>query len=329
MPAWRMRALWLLLGWALLPAGAVLAGELPPLPRAFAKPVPENLQDLREIQKHVQDLIVRVAPLTVGVRIGPSQGSGVLISKDGYILTAAHVSGRPDQNVEIILHDGRKVKGKTLGANQGIDSGLIKITDTGYWMHAEMAQSAELRKGNWCLALGHPLGYHDGRTPVARLGRILEAEKMYLRTDCPLVGGDSGGPLFDMQGRVVGVHSRIGSLLSANIHVPVDTYRDTWGRLTKSEIWGPNLFDHGIDAYLGLRLDPSARVTLIAPNSPADKAGIRINDVLTLFDNKKIASSADLETLLRDKKPGAEVVLHIRRGEAAFNFKLTLTKRPM
>jgi serine protease Do len=330
MPAWPLRAysVWFCLGWALCSSGRLHAEDLSSLPRAFGKLIPENVQDLKEIQHHVQGVLTKVMPLTVGLRIGPSQGSGVLITKEGYILTAAHVSGKPDQAVEIILHDGRKVKGKTLGANQAIDSGLIKITDPGYWFHAEMAQTSELRRGQWVIALGHPLGYHEGRPPVARLGRLLEVEKLYLRTDCPLVGGDSGGPLFDMHGRVVGIHSRIGSLLSANIHVPVDTYHETWDRLARGEIWGTNLFDHGTDAYLGLRLDPAARITLVAPNSPAEKAGVRINDVMILFEGKKVSGSSDLETLLRDKQPGTEVTLQLRRGEALLNLKLVLAKRP-
>jgi len=248
MPVWRLSIVAFVLGLSLVPA--VQAGSedpLPsPLPHAFAKQQPESLRDLKEIQAHVQRLIAKVMPLTVSLRVGTSQGSGVIITKDGYILTAAHVSGKADQNVEIILHDGRKIKGRTLGANQSIDSGLVKITEpAGLWMHADLGQSSDVKVGQWCLTLGHPLGYQEGRPPVARLGRILEAEKERLRTDCPLVGGDSGGPLFDMKGHVIGVHSRIGPLLSANIHVPVDTYRETWSRLIKGEVWGPNLFETG------------------------------------------------------------------------------------
>jgi serine protease Do len=298
-----------------------------PLPRAFAKPVPENVRDLKDMQLHVQKLVARVLPLTVGLRIGSSQGSGVLISKDGYILTAAHVSGKADQIAEIILHDGRKIKGKTLGANQALDSGLVKITEPGLWMHADMAQSVEVRPGNWCLCLGHPLGYQEGRPPVARLGRVLEADKTYIRSDCPLVGGDSGGPLFDMNGQVIGIHSRIGKLMSANVHVPVDTYRETWDRLAKGEIWGSNLFDHGYDVYLGLRLDSAGRVTLVTPYSPAEKAGIKVHDVLTSFDGRKVASGTDLDLLLRDRVPDTEVPVQVRRGDTVLNLRVVLKKR--
>src|SRR5438876_11640505 len=98
-----------------------------------------------------------------------------------------------------------------------------------------MGKSDELTKGEWCLATGHPRGYKPGRTPPVRLGRDLTFGNTIIKTDCTLVGGDSGGPLFDMQGRVIGIHSRIGQTLAQNMHVPVDTYRETWDRLVKGD----------------------------------------------------------------------------------------------
>src|SRR6185295_19283905 len=112
--------------------------------------------------------------------------------------------------------DGKQVKGKALGANTGTDSGLIKITDEGKYPYCEMGNSADLKKDQWCVAIGHPGGLKPNRTPPVRLGRInglpgkAEADKVvWVTTECTLVGGDSGGPLFDMNGRVIGIHSRI------------------------------------------------------------------------------------------------------------------------
>src|SRR5262249_60443961 len=95
-------------------------------------------------------------PAVVNVKIGMGQGSGVIVSADGYILTAGHVSGPPNRTVEISLADGRKVKGKTLGVNRSIDSGMIKIISEGKWPHVELGDSGALKKGQWCLAVGHP-----------------------------------------------------------------------------------------------------------------------------------------------------------------------------
>src|SRR5262249_12626858 len=144
-------------------------------------------------------------------------------------------AGRP---VTIIMPDGKRLKGETLGANRGIDSGMVKITDKGEWPYLEMGKSESLKRGQWCIAVGHPGGFRPGRPPVVRVGRVQDATKSLIRPDCTLVGGDSGGPLFDLDGRVIGIHSRISGSIAANIHVPVDTYRETFERLVKAEVWG-------------------------------------------------------------------------------------------
>ena len=322
-------------------ADVAAPAETKPLPAAFTKTVPETVKDLQEIEQHVKKLVEKLIPCTVGLRIGGSSGSGVIIDKEGHVLTAGHVSGKPGQDVQILLHDGKKLKGKTLGANRGIDSGMLKITDTGTWPYLEMANLAELKKGHWCVAIGHPNGYQPGRAPVVRLGRVLQIEKTFLRTDCTLVGGDSGGPLFDMHGKVIGIHSRIGGPITSNIHVPVDTYRETFDKLAQSEVWGETLFApkkgkggdkaKGSDAYLGLRAggDPKEfKVTLINENSPAAKAGIKVDDVVLSIDGKKIATNEDLEVLLKGKQPGNQITMEYRRGNETRNVNIILDKRP-
>jgi S1-C subfamily serine protease len=234
----------LYLGFASAQEGADAKKSPPPvklfeLPQALNKPVPENAADLRDIEKHVQNVLEKVMPAVVGVRVGFGQGSGVIVSEDGTVLTAGHVSGAPNKNAVVVLRDGSLRKSKTLGQNKGIDSGMVKISAEGKYPFLEMGKSSELKPGQWVIAIGHPGGFRPNRTPVVRVGRILFANAFVIRTDCTLVGGDSGGPLFDMQGRVIGIHSRIGGLaITENMHVPVDTYRQTWDKLAKGESWG-------------------------------------------------------------------------------------------
>jgi len=298
---------------------------------ALEKAAPENLEDLRAIQGQVQTIVKKVLPCTVGVRAGGAWGSGVIVREDGYVLTAGHVSAQPDREVTLFLMDGRRVKGKTLGANRGIDSGLIKITEEGTWPFAPMGNSADLRPGEWCLATGHPGGYKSGRTPVLRFGRVLSTTRELIQSDCALVGGDSGGPLFDMQGRVIGIHSRIGGPLTANIHVPVDTYRNTWERLAKAEVWGSQLDGRGRNgAYFGLHVDTDSkecRVTEVDSGAPAAKAGFKVDDVITRFDDKKIASSEELVNQARRKRPGDEVAVEVVRGQETVMLKLVIGRR--
>ena len=197
------------------------------IPGAFDKKSPETLDDLRSIQEHAEILVKKVMPSVVSVRIGPVFGSGVIVSKDGYVLTAGHVSGEPNRNVTVYFHDGKRAKGKTLGSNRGVDSGLIKITTEGAWPYLEMGDSTQLREGQWCMVVSYPGGFKPGRTPPVRLGRILKARPTLVTTDCILVGGDSGGPLFDMHGKVIGINIKIGESLNQNMHAPVNLFRAT------------------------------------------------------------------------------------------------------
>ena len=308
--------------------------EAPALPGVFEKAVPEGVKDLQAIQQHVKSLLKKTMPATVGIQVGAAQGSGVIVTKDGFVLTAGHVSGAPERKCRIIMPDGRILTGKTLGANHGIDSGMIQITDKGEFPFVEMAKSADLKPGHWCLAIGHPGGWQKGRDPVVRLGRIQSTGKTFLQSDCALVGGDSGGPLFDMHGKVIGIHSRIGGPITANIHVPVDTYRDTWERLAKAEEWGNNPlfnFAKNAEAYMGLSLDPESKeckIVEVTVDSPAAKAGLKINDIVRQFDGKKIATQEDLLKLMQTKRPGNEVALEVLRGAETITLRVTLGKRP-
>src|SRR5262245_10741498 len=139
----------------------------------FAGGNPMGVADLKAMQAHVQKLTEQLKKCTVGVTVGAAQGSGVIVSKDGYVLTAAHVAGAPNSRVEFTLADGKTVKGKSLGLFRTLDAGLMKITDPGDYPFAEMGSSEELKEGQWCLALGHPGGYQEDRGIVLRVGRVL------------------------------------------------------------------------------------------------------------------------------------------------------------
>jgi serine protease Do len=298
---------------------------------ALEKAAPETVEDLRAIQQRVKEVLKKVIPATVGVQIGGASGSGVIIDMEGHVLTAGHVSGKPDQTVTLIMPDGKRVKGKSLGSNRGIDSGLIQITDKGDWPFVEMGKSADLKKGQWVISTGHPGGFRPGRTPVVRLGRVLQSTPTLVRTDCTLVGGDSGGPLFDMDGKVIGIHSRIAGRITDNIHVPVDTYRETWDRLVKSEVWGGFVgFPTANTPYLGVEIDPEAngcKISKIVEKTPADKAGLKVGDVILSFDGQKVAGADELAPAIRKKKIGDKVTLEVQRDKEKLKVEITLGKR--
>lgn len=310
-----------------------------PLPEAFLKKAPESVADLRAMQERVKAVLKKAMPAVVAIIIrdpferGTAAGSGVIISEDGYVLTAGHISQTPNQECTLLLEGGKRVKGKTLGWHKRADAGLIKITTKGKYPHLEMGDSRKLNPGDWCLTVGHPGGYKPGRPPVVRLGRILFANRALIQTDTPLVGGDSGGPLFDMNGKVIGIHSWITDQISGNMHVPVNIYRDEWDRLVKGESWGTPLGGQRpprSQAYLGITFDPESddlKIVEVYKGKAAEKAGLKAGDVIVKIDDQKLAHRRDLTRYLISKSPGDEITVEARRDGKPVKFRVTLTRR--
>ncbi|MEX2170400.1 MAG: trypsin-like peptidase domain-containing protein [Pirellulales bacterium] len=284
------------------------------------KKTPEGVQDLRVLEDQVQQVLQHAMPATLGVQLGDAAGSAVIVSADGLVLTAGHVAGIPGREVNCYFADGRIAKGITLGMNRAIDSGMIRLTEPGPWPHVKLAEEvAGLKPGEWVVALGHAGGFDPGRTPPARIGRVLYQNEEIIHTDCALVGGDSGGPLFNLRGQLVGIHSRIGRRITSNFHVPVGTYRQTWDRLVAGEVWGGRLDADEPVRYrpmLGLAVqngDDHCRVTQVFANGPAKIAGVAAGDLILQFDGKPVKSADELVKLLWQQKPGNKVKLEIER----------------
>jgi serine protease Do len=303
---------------------------------------PETVDELKALQNRVKEVIEKARPSTVGLLIGAGAGSGVIVSEDGIVLTAAHVIGKPGQPVRFVLSDGSVVRGKSLGSNPKYDSGMARITDkppkTATWPGAEEGKwpAAELgtlpryegdklvNKGQWVVALGHPGGPKMDRPPPVRVGRFQNHLKHdnSLRSDCTLVGGDSGGPLFDLNGKVVGIHSRIGLFLEYNMHVPTELYQDEWAKMLKSEVIG-----RPSNVELGLVLDEDEEaptVKKVLEGGPAEKSGIQVGDVITRFDGERVHFSDDLVQILNGMEPGQIVMIEIQRGDETKRIRLTL-----
>ena len=305
--------------------------ELPPVPKVFEKKDPESIADLKEIENHTEELVKRLTPCVVNLRLGGSEGSGVVIDDEGHVLTAGHVSGKPGISVTIIFPDGKEVKGKTLGMNSDIDSGMVQITDEGKYPYVEMGKSADLKKGDWVLTLGHPNGMKKGRPPVVRVARITALTKSSITTGTYLVGGDSGGPLFDMSGKVVGIHSRIGENISENVHVPVDTYRDTWDKLVAGDEIGKPVYLRPNTAFLGAEVELKENELVfskVEKDSPAEKGGIKVGDVLIKMEDKAISTVTEFRRQLLRKKPEEEMTIEVKRGEKSVVLTVKLGASP-
>lgn len=279
---------------------------------------PTSIDDLRAMEQQQAKVAALASSCTVSVQIGPAQGCGVIVTDTGYILTAAHVAMRPRKVALVTLSDGRTVRAKTLGMNRKVDAGLMKIEPNQNngrpWPHASLGTSKELVAGMWCIATGHPGGYNADRGTVTRVGRILRVREGAIETDCALIGGDSGGPLFDLSGRLIAVHSRIGNDVTENLHVPVDYYGTSWDRMRLSEAWG---FLPGFRPVLGVTGKPQtsrAIVEIVRSGSPAEDAGIEAGDIIEQFGDVVVGDFESLKDAVADTMPGERVQVWINRN---------------
>jgi serine protease Do len=304
----------------------IARGNPKDLPVAFNKPAPSTLDDLRIIQDRVSALVSQVSPAVVAVELtnedGTASGSGVVISSDGLVLTAGHVGEWTSHPVIFTFPDGRTAKGKTLGVNDDADTGLMRITDPGPWPHVNVGDLKNARLGDWTLALGHPGGFDAKRSLVVRLGRIIRLMPGVLQTDCTIFPGDSGGPLFDMYGRVIGIHTAISTSATDNFHVAITEFFDTWDELT-----GPP--DHP-PAYCGLSVvddTDGCRLSKIEKNGPAAKK-LREGDLLLAVDGRRIGASAVFERWLGESRPGDTLQLEVKRGNKILIVPIKLQSQP-
>jgi S1-C subfamily serine protease len=288
------------------------------------------------VQRQVEAVQPKVVKSTVGLRIGGrgfgASGSGVIISTDGYVLTAAHVVGsRPNRPCAVILSDGRQLTGTILGSDTEDDYAVVKITEPENLTAAPLGDSATLRGGQWVLSTGHPLGIKDGRPPVLRIGRVMSmpggrqgrtVRRVF--TDAPLISGDSGGPLFDLNGRVVGINSMItqGERRMASIHVPVNLPKAVLAQLEKGEA---ATFEDGEDSPFARAL---RRAQAALRNEDAAAALTAANEAGRLDPTSAVAKLLAARAYARSRQPREALSAIDQACERGFNDVAYLKREP-
>lgn len=304
------------------------------LGQTFAEQI-TSLDQLRDIEDKVAQVASRCVPVTVALIAEEqgSSGSGVISSSDGLILTAAHVI-QGVKKVKVVFADGKTVDGQVLGANFAKDLAMVRIEQPGPWPFAPRGESRGLNVGDWVVAMGHAGGFDPTRPPPVRFGRVVsKGPGNFFTSDCTLIGGDSGGPVFDLQGRVIGINSNIGQELSINNHGGIDGMKDDWQRLLSGEQWGDLVLDPLLNEdmpVLGLQLN-STRSGLVVGSvnqgSKAIEADIRRGDVIESIDGEDVRNLEDLRTELLRKQVGDLVALKIRRQDESLKKQVKLVRR--
>lgn len=202
--------------------------------------------DYRSLEKSIQDVVKKVAPATVSAhsydttakRVTGPTFSAVVVSEDGLILTAAHASS-PDVVFQVIFPDGKTVIAKGLGSISENDAAIMKILTKGNYPHAEMGYSSSLTPFQPTISMGYPANMRQSGHPLVRFGHVNESKLFpgFLCNTALMEPGDSGGPLFDLNGRVIGIHSRIWQSMDANYEVPVDKFRKYWDALLSGKFF--------------------------------------------------------------------------------------------
>jgi serine protease Do len=188
---------------------------------------PSNNLNFQQLQSTLDTLLPKIRPAVVCIECGGGSGSGVIVSADGLVLTAAHVIDKA-QELTIVYPDGRRFPGKALGTYGPADAGMAQILEGAPHPFVGVATGKDIKRDDTVIALGHPGGFDEQRGTPLRIGHILDINENFIETDTALIGGDSGGPTFDLNGNVIGIHSHISDQLHVNSDGNIASFLATW-----------------------------------------------------------------------------------------------------
>ena len=303
------------------------AGEEADIPEIFRRMLPPGFQMPGPGQQGPQ-------------RRGTSMGSGFIISADGYVLTNHHVVDGADE-VKVTLPDRRELTAKVVGSDQQYDVALLKVDAKGL-PTVRIGNSAALKPGQWVVAIGSPLGLDHSVTAgiVSAVGRSASAEQRYvpfIQTDVAINQGNSGGPLLNTRGEVVGINSQIfsvsGGYMGISFAIPIDLAMGAvdqlkaTGRVSRGQL-GVQVGAVTADAVKGFGLPDNrgALVNDVVAGSPAAKAGVGPGDVIRSVNGRAINDSSDLPPIIGAMAPGTKVTLSVLRDGKPRDVSVTLSE---
>ncbi|HUG21029.1 Do family serine endopeptidase [Piscinibacter sp.] len=263
-------------------------------------------------------------------------GSGFIIDAEGYVLTNAHVVADADEVVVRLADSKEEYKAKVVGVDPQTDVALLKLDKQGLPV-APISTTNALRAGEWVAAIGSPFGFSNTITAgiVSATERSLPDENFvpFIQTDVAVNPGNSGGPLLNMDGEVVGINSQIysrtGGYMGVSFAIPIDVAMDiagqlrTQGRVSRGRL-GVGIQEVSQQLAESFKLDKArgAVVTAVEPESPAQQAGMAVGDIITRFNGKEVEDAKDLPLMVGQTKPGTEVDVEVWRGGKSQTMKL-------
>ena len=321
----------------------------------------QTVEEVKENDKTVTEMIADINSTVVGISkvknsgnsIFSSEnitnlglGTGLIVGKDGYILTNAHVSGERYSKCYVTLVDGKTYDGTVVWSNTDIDMSIVKINQK-HLPVATLGDSDAIQVGETVYAIGNPIGFEFQRSVtsgiVSAINRTIKFEENeqetymedLIQTDATINPGNSGGPLVNVDGQVIGINGvKITSAEGISFAIPINTVKsviasfNTNGKFDEASL-GIFAFDKNVLGYIdeNLRFNEGIYVARVNTNSAAEGAGIKEGDILLSIDGNKLERMCDLRCYIYTKKPGDTVVLRVQRNYREIEVEAVLKKK--
>ena len=304
-------------------------------------PRSQQMPDLQNLPPFFKDFFERGVPMPPQEREGRSLGSGFIISKDGYVLTNNHVV-EGAETVIVRLNDRREFIAEIVGTDPRSDVALLKLDATDLPV-AKIANSGEVKRGQWVVAIGSPFGFDYSVTAgiVSATGRALPDESYvpFIQTDVAINPGNSGGPLFNLEGEVVGINSQIftrsGGFMGLSFAIPMNLVMNVAKQIQEDGVvrrgWlGVLIQEVNRDLALsfGLEKPMGALIAQASDSGPAGKAGVQPGDVVVRFDGQDVERSSDLPPMVGLVRPGTTVPVDVVRQGDRLTLNVTIEQLP-
>lgn len=269
-------------------------------------------------------------------------GSGFFISDDGYVVTNNHVIENAD-NIFVITQDGEKRKATLKGRDPKTDLALLKVEGSEAFPYVELGNSEKTEVGEWVIAVGNPFGLGGTVTAgiVSARGRDIQAGPYddYIQVDAPINRGNSGGPLFDNKGQVIGINTAIYSPTGGNVGIafaiPANLAKNVVSQLKEKGSVERGWLGVQIQSIselaaqsLGIDKEQGVLVSDVVANSPAEEAGVHIGDIILRIDGRSLNRPKDLSKLVAQTQSGNTSVLNIMRKGELHTFNVTISAHP-